>query len=49
VANALISAYCRAVTATASVDQGVQRAWLRDFGAQVIQALQRRTLAAQKQ
>jgi mono/diheme cytochrome c family protein len=49
VANALTSAYCMAVTATASVDQGVQRAWLQDFGAQVIQALQRRTLAAHKQ
>ena len=49
VANALTTAYCTAVTATASVEQALQRAWLQDFGAQAIQALQRRTLAAQKQ
>jgi mono/diheme cytochrome c family protein len=47
-ANALITAYCTAVTATASVEQAVQRAWVQDFGAQVIQALQSRTLASQK-
>jgi hypothetical protein len=36
-ANALIAAYCTAVTATASVEQAAQRAWVQDFGAQVIQ------------
>ena len=46
-ANALIAAYC-SVTATASVEQALQRAWVQDFGAQVIQALQTRTLASQK-
>ena len=47
-ANALISAYCTAVTATAAMDQGLQRAWVQDFGIQVIQALQSRTLAGKK-
>jgi hypothetical protein len=47
-ANALITAYCSAVTANASVEQSLQRAWLQDFGAQVIQTLQSRTLAANK-
>ena len=47
-ANALIAAYCTAVTATVSVEQALQRAWVQDFGAQVIQVLQTRTLASQK-
>jgi len=38
-ANALITAYCSAVTADASVEQSLQRAWLQDFGAQVVQTL----------
>jgi mono/diheme cytochrome c family protein len=47
-ANALITAYCSAVTANTSVEQSLQRAWLQDFGAQVIQTLQSRTLAGNK-
>jgi len=30
------------------MDQGLQRAWVQDFGIQVIQALQSRTLAGKK-
>jgi hypothetical protein len=47
-ANALITAYCSAVTADSSTEQALQRAWLQDFGAQVIQMLQSRTLASRK-
>ena len=49
-ANALITAYCSAVTANASVEQALQRSWLQDFGTQVIhnQTLQSRTLASKK-
>lgn len=47
-ANALITANCSAVTANASVEQALQRSWLQDFGAQVIQTLQSRTLASKK-
>ena len=47
-ANALITAYCSAVIADTSVEQALQRAWLQDFGAQVIQTLQSRTLAGKK-
>jgi hypothetical protein len=36
-ANALITAYCMAVVAPASVEQALQRAWVQDFGSQVIQ------------
>jgi len=36
------------MTATVSVEQALQRAWVQDFGAQVIQVLQTRTLASQK-
>ncbi len=42
-ANALIVAYCAAVTGDKSVDPAQQRAWLEDFGTQVIQALQQRS------
>ncbi len=45
-ANALILAYCQAVAADSGADQALKRAWLQDFGAQAVQALQRRTLAA---
>jgi mono/diheme cytochrome c family protein len=44
-ANALILAYCRAVTADSRAEQALQRAWMQDFGTQAVQALQRRTLA----
>jgi hypothetical protein len=47
-ANALITAYCSALTANASVEQALQRSWLQNFGAQVIQTLQSRTLASKK-
>ncbi len=47
-ANALISAYCTAVTATSTVEQALQRAWVQDFAIQVIQRLQSRTLAGNK-
>jgi len=47
-ANALITAYCSAVIADTSVEQALQRAWVMDFGAQVIQALQSRSLASNK-
>jgi cytochrome c553 len=46
-ANALISAYCTEV-AVSSAEQAVQRAWVQDFGIQVIQALQSRVLAGNK-
>jgi hypothetical protein len=48
VANALITAYCGAVAANASADPSLKRAWLLDFGSQVIQTLQARTLASNK-
>jgi hypothetical protein len=44
-ANALILAYCRRVTADQSVDPATRRAWLLDFGAQVTTALQQRAVA----
>jgi len=47
-ANALITAYCSAVTADTSVEQALKRAWVMDFGAQVIQTLQSRSLASDK-
>jgi hypothetical protein len=47
-ANALITAYCSAVIANASVEQSLQRAWLQDFGAQVVQTLQSRGLTSKK-
>jgi mono/diheme cytochrome c family protein len=47
-ANALITAYCTAVIANTAVEPSLQRAWLLDFGAQVIQTLQSRTLASKK-
>ena len=47
-ANALVTAYCTAVTASASIEQALQRAWMQDFGSQVMQTLQTRTLAADK-
>jgi hypothetical protein len=47
-ANALITAYCSAVTADTSVEQARQRAWMLDFGSQVIQTLQSRTLGSSK-
>jgi len=47
-ANAMITAYCSSVTSDSSVEQAVQRAWLQDFGAQMIQALQSGTLATKK-
>jgi hypothetical protein len=47
-ANALIAAYCSAVTADTSVEQAPQRAWVMDFGSQVIQVLQTRSLASKK-
>lgn len=47
-ANALITAYCSAVTADTSVEQALQRAWMLDFGSQVIQTLQSRTLGSSK-
>jgi hypothetical protein len=48
-ANSLITAYCTAVTADTSVEQALQRArLLMDFGAQVIQTLQSRSLASKK-
>jgi hypothetical protein len=48
VANALTTAYCTAVISTPSVEQALQRAWVQDFGSQVIQTLQRGTPASQK-
>ncbi|HEY1299077.1 MAG TPA: hypothetical protein VGF07_01180, partial [Stellaceae bacterium] len=45
-ANALIAAYCTAVTAGKTTDDALQRAWMQDFGAQVVQTLQQRTMAA---
>src|SRR6516165_8716025 len=47
-ANALVTAYCSAVTASPSVEQALQRAWLQDFGAQVMQTLQGRSLGTNK-
>jgi mono/diheme cytochrome c family protein len=47
-ANALITAYCSAVTANTSVEQALQRAWVLDFGSQVIQTLHSRSLASKK-
>jgi hypothetical protein len=47
-ANALTTAYCSAVISDTGVEQAVQRAWLTDFSAQVIQALQSRTTAANR-
>jgi hypothetical protein len=47
-ANALITAYCSAVTANVSVEQSLQRAWLQDFGAQVVQTLQSRAPGSKK-
>jgi hypothetical protein len=47
-ANALITAFCAAVIANTSVEQALQRAWVLDFGAQVIQTLQSRSLASNK-
>jgi mono/diheme cytochrome c family protein len=47
-ANALITAYCLAVTKGPVADPALQRAWVQDFGAQVIQTLQSRTLARDK-
>jgi hypothetical protein len=47
-ANALTTAYCTAVTSNTSVEQALQRAWMQDFSAQVIQRLQSRTLAINK-
>ena len=47
-ANALITAYCTAVTGDTAAEQALQRAWLQDFGSQVIQTLQSRTLASKK-
>lgn len=47
-ANALITAYCSAVTANASLEPSVQRTWLLEFGTQVIQTLQSRAMAAKK-
>ena len=47
-ANALITGYCSAVTANASVEPAPQRGWLQDFGSQVIQTLQASTLASNK-
>jgi len=41
-------AYCSAVTANTSVEQALQRAWVLDFGSQVIQTLQSRSLASKK-
>jgi hypothetical protein len=36
------------VTSDASVEQALQRAWVMDFGAQVIQTLQSRSPASNK-
>ena len=47
-ANALITAYCSAVTADTSVGEARQRAWMLDFGSEVIQTLQSRTLERSK-
>ena len=41
-ANALILAYCRVVTAERAVDPAQQRAWLLDFGIEVAETLQAR-------
>jgi mono/diheme cytochrome c family protein len=45
-ANALITAYCTAVTVNSATEPSLKRAWLLDFGSQVIQSLQARTLAS---
>lgn len=45
-ANALIAAYCAEVTAQKPADDALQRAWMQDFGAQIVQALQQRTMSA---
>jgi len=47
-ANALITGYCSAVTANASVEPAPQRGGLQGFGAKVTQTLQARTLASNK-
>ena len=44
-ANALILAYCRVVTADSAVDPAQQRAWLLDFGTEVAETLQARAAA----
>ena len=43
-ANALIAAYCPAVTAGRSIDPAERFSWLEGFGEQVIQTLQMRTM-----
>jgi hypothetical protein len=45
-ANALIAAYCPAVTADTAADPAQRFSWLEGFGEQVIQTLQMRTMAA---
>ncbi len=39
---------CTTVASDNAADQAVKRAWLQDFGTQVVQALQRRILASSK-
>jgi mono/diheme cytochrome c family protein len=45
-ANALIAAYCTQVATGKTTDDALQRAWMQDFGAQIVQTLQQRTMAA---
>jgi len=47
-ANALITAYCSAVIADTSIEEARQRAWVHEFGSQVIQTFQSRTLGSSK-
>lgn len=47
IADALISAYCARVVADKSADPARQRAWMLDFGTQVIETLQKRAVLAE--